>query len=115
MAMMLGQRPSDMLKIHTGLIHNGILSFKQNKTSNPLRFKVTESLQEIITRRAPTVFIAVFLMFAAFCPLLCLLIEMQHSDMARQMQQKEYQAKVMLRRPNKSCQNRTKKMSIKCP
>lgn len=53
MAMMLGQRPSDMLKIHTGLIHNGILSFKQNKTSNPLRFKVTESLQEIITRRAP--------------------------------------------------------------
>lgn len=66
MAMMLGQRPSDMLKIHTGLIHNGILSFKQNKTSNPLRFKVTESLQEIITRRAPTVFIAVFLMFAAF-------------------------------------------------
>ena len=53
MAMMLGQRPSDMLKIHTGLIHNGVLSFKQNKTSNPLRFKVTESLQEIITRRAP--------------------------------------------------------------
>lgn len=53
MAMMLGQRPSDMLKIHTGHIHNGILNIKQNKTSNPLRFKVTESLQEIITRRAP--------------------------------------------------------------
>lgn len=53
MAMMLGQRPSDMLKIHTGHIYNGILNIKQNKTGHPLRFKVTESLQEIITRRAP--------------------------------------------------------------
>ncbi|PIT51839.1 hypothetical protein BHC44_09520 [Snodgrassella alvi] len=52
-AMMLGQRPCDTVKIHTDHIQKGILSIKQNKTSHALRFVVTARLQNIITRRAP--------------------------------------------------------------
>ncbi|NUE67264.1 tyrosine-type recombinase/integrase [Snodgrassella sp. ESL0253] len=52
-AMMLGQRPCDTAKIHTDHIQKGVLTIKQNKTSNALRFVVTKRLQDIITRRAP--------------------------------------------------------------
>lgn len=52
-ALMLGQRPSDVLKIHTDHIQKEILTIVQNKTRNNVRFMITGKVQEIINRRAP--------------------------------------------------------------
>lgn len=49
-AYLLGQRPADVLKIHSQHIYNGILSIKQNKTGANLRFAITGRLKTIIDR-----------------------------------------------------------------
>lgn len=50
MAYLLGQRPADVLKIHTKHIYNNILTIKQNKTGAHLRFNITGRLKTIIDR-----------------------------------------------------------------
>lgn len=50
---LIGQRPVDIVGIHTDDIKNGELYIRQQKTKNRLRFTLSGSLKEIIERIAP--------------------------------------------------------------
>ena len=52
-AYVTGQRPIDVVKIHTSHIHDGILHVTQQKTNAKLRFEISGKLKEIINRRSP--------------------------------------------------------------
>lgn len=52
-AYLIGQRPVDIVGIHTDDIKNGELYIRQQKTKNRLRFTLSGSLKEIIERIAP--------------------------------------------------------------
>ena len=52
-AYITGQRPIDIVGLHTDQIHDGILHITQRKTKARLRFEISGLLAEIIGRRAP--------------------------------------------------------------
>ena len=52
-AYITGQRPIDIVGLHTDQIHDGILHITQRKTKARLRFEISGLLSEIISRRAP--------------------------------------------------------------
>ena len=52
-AYITGQRPIDIVGLHTDQIHDGILHITQRKTKARLRFEISGLLSEIIGRRAP--------------------------------------------------------------
>lgn len=49
----IGQRPVDVVKLHTDHIYNGILHITQQKTKTKQRFEIIGKLAEIINRRLP--------------------------------------------------------------
>lgn len=51
LAYILGQRPSDIAKIHASHIADGILHIKQQKTGAQIRFKIQGELERILQRR----------------------------------------------------------------
>ncbi|PJO78807.1 integrase [Neisseria sp. N177_16] len=51
-AYITGQRPIDIVHMHSHHIHDGVLYITQQKTQVKLRFEVTGDLAEIINRRA---------------------------------------------------------------
>lgn len=52
-AYLTGQRPVDVVKLHSDHIHNGILHITQQKTKAKQRFEIVGRLAEIIGRRLP--------------------------------------------------------------
>ncbi len=50
-AYLLGQRPIDVVKIHSSHIYDGILHITQQKTGKKVRFEIIGKLKEIIDRR----------------------------------------------------------------
>ena len=52
-AYLIGQRPIDVVSIHSRDIKNSELSIQQQKTKNRLRFALSGSLKEIVERIAP--------------------------------------------------------------
>ena len=52
-AYITGQRPIDIVGIHSSHIHDGILHINQQKTSAKLRFEISGQLKEIIYRIRP--------------------------------------------------------------
>ncbi|HDR1432039.1 TPA: tyrosine-type recombinase/integrase, partial [Pasteurella multocida] len=50
-AYLLGQRPIDVVKIHSTHIYDGLLHITQQKTGKKIRFEVIGRLSEIIKRR----------------------------------------------------------------
>lgn len=53
LAYITGQRPIDVVKLHTDHIHDGILHITQQKTKAKLRFEITGLLADILHRNAP--------------------------------------------------------------
>ena len=53
MAYITGQRPVDIVSIHSSHIHEGILHINQQKTGTKLRFEISGKLKEIIDRIQP--------------------------------------------------------------
>lgn len=53
LAYITGQRPSDVVKIHSSHIFNGVLHITQQKTKAKLRFEVIGLLADIIERNTP--------------------------------------------------------------
>ncbi|STZ83006.1 Site-specific recombinase XerC [Bergeriella denitrificans] len=51
LAYITGQRPIDLVKIHSHHIHDGILHITQQKTGAKLRFHITGDLADIINKR----------------------------------------------------------------
>lgn len=54
MAYLTGQRPIDIVKIHTNNIYDNILHITQQKTKTKMRFALNTTLHNIIQRNAPT-------------------------------------------------------------
>lgn len=52
-AYLIGQRPVDIVKLHTDHIHEGILHITQKKTKAKLRFAITGRLKDILDRIMP--------------------------------------------------------------
>ena len=52
-AYITGQRPVDIVGIHSSHIHEGILHISQQKTGAKLRFEISGQLKEIIDRIRP--------------------------------------------------------------
>lgn len=53
-AYLIGQRPVDVVKIHSNDIKDGILNITQQKTKAQLRFEITGDLKSIIDRLMPS-------------------------------------------------------------
>lgn len=52
-AYLTGQRPIDIVGLHSSHIYNGVLHISQQKTDKKLRFELSGKLAEIIERRLP--------------------------------------------------------------
>lgn len=52
-AYLIGQRPVDVVKLHSDHIYNGILHITQQKTKTQQQFEIVGKLAEIINRRLP--------------------------------------------------------------